>query len=255
MKFHHPQCRNAFTLIELLAVLILVAVLVGLLLPAFPRAGTGAAMAGCANNMKQVSLGFLVWVNDNPKSTYPWRVEAADGGTKNHKSGLQNNAWFQYAWLSNELLNPKVLACPADKQAIPADSFDDSPQAGLLHRNYQNQSCSYNLGVDAGQNQPAAVPYCTAASRTEEDFLLSDRNLNHALAQSGSCASGLNPVYELVVGNTQWLPKSNYGHGKMGHVGLCDGSVQKTGHKEFNEIISKNLDRGKGHCLRPRPTP
>src|SRR5262245_21306794 len=137
----HAGRRRAFTLLELLAVLVVIAILIGVLLPMTSRMKAKSSIAGCASNMKQVSLGFLLWVNDNQKTAYPWRVEAAEGGTKNHKSGLQTNAWFQYAWISNQVLNPKVFACPADRQAQPADTYTDSAQGGFLHPNYQNQAC------------------------------------------------------------------------------------------------------------------
>jgi prepilin-type N-terminal cleavage/methylation domain-containing protein len=237
---------KGFTLIELLVVIAIIAILAGLLLPVLAKAKKKAQSAQCISNLKQVSLGLLLWTHDNEKNNYPWRIWEYDGGTR--KEPKAGNAWYEFAWASNQIGSPKVLVCPSDKETTRiAESWGRSGADGFISPPFRGNALSYFIGLDAGY-----VGGALALENAPEHIVTGDRNLKGDETRL-RCSSGVNNALEFLVrptiGIAEW---TNAIHGLQGNLAQVDGSVHTSLQKNMVEMLQRADDNGFVHVLMPR---
>lgn len=198
---HARRTTGGFSGWDLLAVLVLVFLAIGLLLPASTGGKAKAGRISCVNGIKQIGLAYRMWANDN-SSQLPWMVESSPSNSGTLSSGgtlsyaASTNAWRHFQIISNEVNTPKVLVCPDDRSRTKVATWD-------VFAN--NNHLSYFVGLDASEVLPQTV-------------LSGDRNL----ANSDRMLSGVVALPEK--SHLSWTKAI---HKKVGNIGLGDGSVQQ----------------------------
>lgn len=105
--------KRAFTLVELLVVLAIIAVLAALLLPVLGRARESARATACLSNLHQIGLALQIYVQENNNKLPVLRDAPTDPAVAATNTFPTINKVFL-----TQLGNTNVLRCPSDFQQL-----------------------------------------------------------------------------------------------------------------------------------------
>jgi prepilin-type N-terminal cleavage/methylation domain-containing protein len=120
----HIVRRRAFTLVELLVVIGIVALLIAILLPALTRAREAANRAACLSNLRQVHTAFNFYaMNSRDQVPLGFRTVSKQFNSMAF-STTGGNFWVLFGVLtqSGAIRDRRILFCPAEKN--PKFMFD-----------------------------------------------------------------------------------------------------------------------------------
>ena len=194
----------AFTLVEMLVVVSIIAVLALLILPSIVKQRHGGDRYICTNNLREVGLAFRMWGDDN--GVYPMRCRTNNFDGPSY--AMQQKMYLYFQVMSNELSDPRIVVCPQDAKRAPGTNFTTD---------FDNSRVGYFVGLDADETAPTT-------------FLAGDRNISNG-------TSPQNGILGLTTNQPVTWTKSI--HAGQGNILLADGSVQGTTSQLLREMLQR----------------
>jgi prepilin-type N-terminal cleavage/methylation domain-containing protein/prepilin-type processing-associated H-X9-DG protein len=235
--------RRAFTLIELLVVIAIIAILAALILPALASAKERAQQTQCANDLKQLGTGMLMYVHDN---------EDAFPGLASRHNGFHPEDWIY--WRTNDLAHPlakspivsllssvdaTLFRCPRDRSdADRMNGITDSDGPYLYSYSFTGYGVSLTdtWGLDGNDNFGMASVFTGDVNNPTISLfkmsMLRNPTAKIMLAEEpASLDPSDSPDYtQDVIQDGRWMPRAGDSltmrHGGKGSVTFADGHVQ-----------------------------
>jgi prepilin-type N-terminal cleavage/methylation domain-containing protein/prepilin-type processing-associated H-X9-DG protein len=139
--------RRGFTLIELLVVIAIIAILAAILFPVFARAREKARQSSCLSNVKQISLGILMYTQDYDEGLpFLYTLHNIDGSNR----GRDINDHVQ-----PYITNWQIFNCPSSDKKLPSPPFTHASYSYGYHVSlFRSVSAS---GTVAEVRRPAQI--------------------------------------------------------------------------------------------------
>jgi prepilin-type processing-associated H-X9-DG protein/prepilin-type N-terminal cleavage/methylation domain-containing protein len=211
---------GAFTLIELLVVIAIIAILASMLLPVLSRSKQKAAQAKCTSNLRQLSFGTLMYIDD-ARGTFP-------GPGSRATYGYHPEDWI-YWRLSSTYPNVQKSPITAGLGVINSNMFRCPMDRDDTARIQQYGT----IGSDPG---PYMYSYTMTSYDLENTFNPGVTSLfvgpaNGAKAYFFKLSSVLGPTHKimLVEEQTSHSPSESYDPGNSAASLIDDGRFQATG--------------------------
>lgn len=233
--FIHRNSCHAFTLIELLVVIAILGVLASMVVPSLSRARQAPKRILCVNNLRQLTLGWMLFANENED-----RLLMNQGGDRTRQTPIR---WSSTNWVNNIMTweldaantnrnfarisplaayvsdSPSLYRCPND-QALS----DVQRQAG-----WRNRARSYSMNGMMGDaveslvngqniNNPGYLQFLTLSSipRPTSLFVFLEEH-----------PDSINDGYFLNRAEShEWMDLPAAYHNRMGNLAYADGHVE-----------------------------
>lgn len=175
---------TAFTLVEMLVVLAIIAILAGLLLPAISKAKANGQGTACLSNLRQIGIALQMYVGENNN-----RMPVMGNKAIGTNSPITNLVNAVDVVLKGHLGSTNVLQCPSDRERIFEQTGSSYYWNSLL--NGQDASALKLFGMKYGSEQiPVFFDFekfhAARGAGKEVNYLYADGHIKKLLEMEGT---------------------------------------------------------------------
>jgi prepilin-type N-terminal cleavage/methylation domain-containing protein len=236
-----PQLGAAFTLIELLMVIAIIAILAALLLPALASAKQKAKSIQCLSNLKQWGLAFTMYAQDG-NDFVPEEGDTTAGINDPGSATATDN--YRFAWYNcvgpsisqpplvnlyganNSPANPplpdskSIFACPSAPPPTAALGYDLPPTVRKAYFMYGENA---RLCINFSTRATTGVPQTKLSNVVKVSDTVFLAEVDPDSGTVGTSQSNVTGFYAI----------ARHDYNKLGNFAMCDGSARSARTNEF----------------------
>lgn len=175
-RLRAPRVRSAFSLIDLLVSMVVVAVLIGIMIPSLSNVREAARRVVCASNVRQIGLGVAMYAEDYSGKLPPSKFAQSLGDSSFFPQQMMilrisdgSDYWdgLGQLFVAGYLDAPGVFYCPSHRGAHPYPKYAGlwGGEEGEIVGNYQMRALS--TGSLVSSNVQAVL---TDGLRSQADY-------------------------------------------------------------------------------------
>jgi prepilin-type processing-associated H-X9-DG protein/prepilin-type N-terminal cleavage/methylation domain-containing protein len=213
--------RHAFTLVELLVVIALLAVLAAILLPTLGQAKLSARRITCVNNLRQLGLASQMYWDDRDGDAFRYMIGTTNGGT------IYWFGWIEPWVPGNEGQRAFDATVGALYPYLGGRGVEVCPSLNYNSRLFKAKAtgAAYGYGYNLHLSAPATQPpvKINRVTRPADIALFADAGQVNDFQEP---ASSDNPLIEEFYYINDTEPTVHFRHTRRANVLYCDGHVE-----------------------------